>query len=493
MFDAFISHSSKDKERIVFELVQKLENKNNIDVWLDANEILAGDNILNAVEKGVATALCTVLIITPAFFESFWTPVEIGLALGKTNKHSLIPVLCDVSIEDVAQRFPTLLTLKYLRLDSDDIDSCANELYDSIVQIKEKYEKDFPSMSFQKAVKKFNSCDTPTANTISILLSEYEQIVEINVRAAVLHASQIAITIINDLFARLPIKGNSIDTTVGKLDLIKVSSIGLNENIYEHLKLLSTPALDTNMSLLTNDSDRKKLAEMSMTAILEWYSKYLLHNKIIPQDRFEIVWPDELIYSDFVTMYEIDCLVLREDLIAPPDITYAWYQYNNYTHIAVRSTVTNKIVGYFTILPVTDQLYEEIQSGYFKDNDLTTENLRKYDVPDFYKLYIACVCIHPDYQNTSAFHKLYNALLKMMMELAIEREIYVTNIITEASTLQGEKFCKILGLNRMLNTQINTRIYGATLLPPSWQLRSSFGSKLMKYYKEKYEELKELF
>lgn len=80
----------------------------------------------------------------------------------------------------------------------------------------------------------------PTANTISILLSEYEQIVQINVRATVLHASQIAITIINDLFMRLPIKGNSVDTTIGKLDLIKVSSIGLTENVYEYLKLLST-------------------------------------------------------------------------------------------------------------------------------------------------------------------------------------------------------------------------------------------------------------
>lgn len=492
MFDAFISHSSKDKEKIVYELVQGLEKKN-IAVWLDATEILAGDTILDAIEKGVATALCTILIITPSFFKSFWTPVEIGLALGKTNKNNLIPVLCDVSIEDVAQRFPTLLTLKFLKLDSNNISVCVDELYENIIQIKKRYEKDFPIISFQKAVKKFNSCDTPTTNIISILLSEYEQIVQINVRAAVLHASQIAITIIDDLFMRLPIKGNSINTTVGKLDLVKVSSIGLTENIYEHLKLLSTPALDTNMSLLTNDADRKKLAEMSMTAVLEWYSKYLLHNKIIPQDRFEIVWPDELLYQDFVTMYEIDQLVLREDLIAPPHITYAWYQYNNYTHIAIRSTVTQKVIGYFTVLPVTEQLYENIQSGYFKDNDLSTDNLRKYDIPDFYKLYIACVCIHPDYQNTSAFNKLYNALLKMMMELACEREIYITNIITEASTLQGEKFCKILGLKRLLNTEINTKIYGATLLPPSWQLKSSFGSKLMNYYREKYEELKDLF
>lgn len=45
----------------------------------------------------------------------------------------------------------------------------------------------------------------------------------------------------------------------------------------------------------------------------------------------------------------------------------------------------------------------------------------------------------------------------------------------------------------MMDTQIKTQIYGATLLPPSLQLRSTFGSKLIKYYKERYEELKEIF
>ena len=92
MFDVFISHSSKDKEKIVYQLVQQLEQRN-VDVWLDANEILAGDTILNAVEKGISTALCTVLIITPAFFESFWTPIEIGLTLNKHSEHIIIPIL----------------------------------------------------------------------------------------------------------------------------------------------------------------------------------------------------------------------------------------------------------------------------------------------------------------------------------------------------------------------------------------------------------------
>lgn len=142
MFDAFISHSSKDKEKIVLELVQKLE-KNNIDVWLDANEILAGDTILDAVEKGVATALCTTYHYT-RFFESFWTPVEIGLAIGQNNNHKLIPVLCNVSVEDIAQRFPMLLSLKYIKLDPDNIDLCVDELCSNIIQIKKNMKKIFP-------------------------------------------------------------------------------------------------------------------------------------------------------------------------------------------------------------------------------------------------------------------------------------------------------------------------------------------------------------
>lgn len=492
MYDIFISHSSKDKKEIVYELVQQLKQRN-LDVWLDENEILAGEAILNSIKNGISTALCTILIITPAFFDSIWTSVEIGIASEKNNGY-IIPVLCNVTEADIAKKFPIILTLKYLKLETNNIGSCAEELYNNINMIKDRRLANYTELAFKKAVRNFNSCDSPTTNTVSILLSEYEQTVQINVHAAVLYASQISNTIINDLYERLSRNGQiSTNTIIDKLNEIKKSSIGLNENIYEHLILLSTPALDSNISVLTNDNDRKKLVELSITAVLEWYSKYLLHNNMIPQDNLEIAWPDELTYNDFITMYEIDQLVLREDLIAPPQITYAWYQYNIYTHIAIRSTVTKKIIGYFAVLPVTDQLYSEIQSGEFKDNDLKVDNLRKYDIPDFYKLYIACVCIHPNYQNTTAFNKLYNALLKMMMELAIGREIYITDIITEASTLQGEKLCKILGLKNLLNTQIGTKIYGATLLPPSWKLKSLSGNKLIKYYKEKYEELKDLF
>ena len=198
-------------------------------------------------------------------------------------------------------------------------------------------------------------------------------------------------------------------------------------------------------------------------------------------------------YQDFIDMYEIDGLVLRPDLIARPEITFEWYKYNMYTHIAVRSVQTGKVAGYFALLPVTDELFLKIQSGEFKDNDLSTDGIRQYNMADFYKLYTAAVCIHPDHQNTTAFNRLYHALIEMMYELATEREIFITDIITEASTKQGEKLCKILGLKKLMDTHLDTELYTASLLPPSLRLNSLFGRKLIKFYQERYDELRDLF
>lgn len=104
------------------------------------------------------------------------------------------------------------------------------------------------------------------------------------------------------------------------------------------------------------------------------------------------------------------------------------------------------------------------------------------------------VDIHPQHQNTMAFNRLLiNALVEMMFELASEREIYITDIITEASTEQGEKLCKILGLRKLMDTNLDTKLYIASLLPPSLRLNSLFGHKLIKFYQSKYDDMKELF
>ena len=492
MYDIFISHSSKDKSAYVRKLYRQLTELGSR-AWLDEEVILSGDNILEAIKKGVSESLCTVLILTPHFFDSNWASLEIGLSMSGSSTH-IIPVIANISETDISSKFPFLLMQKYLLLSDSNVRECAIEIFSVIMTLRERRIRENP-LDYQDKVRQLNNFDSPGTNKISILISEYEQICKISVPAGVTHASSIASAIIEDVYSRVkrpddPYKPSHHET----LNILLERNSGLNRNVKEHLDVLAH-SLQSQTSSLSNDIDKKRITDLSLASILDWYLSYvsvvLRRNK--SDERIDIAWPEELSFDDFVDMHEIDRLVLRPDLIAPPEVTYGWYQYNNFSHVAVRSSVSQKIVGYFTLFPVTDELFEKIKSGNFKDNDLDVSCIRRYDIPDFYKLYVACVCVHPDYQNTTAFTRLYNALIKMMYDLATEREACITEIITEASTPQGLKLCKILGFKKLMDTNLATELYGATLLPPSLRLNSSFGSKLIRFYQDKYFELRDLF
>lgn len=490
MSDVFISHSSKDKDAIVRNLAEKLRALH-LDVWVDEDVILCGDNILDEIEKGIENSVCIALILTPAFFESNWTSLELGLANSNGNC-SIVPVLSGISIEEIAKKYPFLLAKKYIVLDITDMSSAATQLAETVERVKAKL-RDKNPLDYQNSIRKLNNFDTPGTNMISILITEYTQICKISISAGIFHVKKIGAAVIDDIYERVrqPFDPNDLEWK-DKIDILIKRNSGLNQNIMEHLNALMTVS---SSKYFANEQDQKRLIDLSLAAVLSWYTSYVstILWKGKKTDHYEIVLPGELSYQDFVDMYEIDKLVLRSDLIALPDITFKWYQYNIYTHIAVRSVNTGRIAGYFALLPVTDELFNKIQSGDFKDNDLSTDGIRQYDMADFYKLYVATVCIHPKHQNTTAFNRLYHALIEMMYKLATEREIYITDIITEASTKQGEKLCKILGLKKLMNTDLDTELYTASLLPPSLRLNSLFGHKLIKFYQEKYDEMSDLF
>lgn len=491
MFDTFISHSSLDKESIVIPLSEYLRDRH-LSVWLDQDNILAGDSILDSIRKGLNSAKSVVLIVTSNTFSSFWVPTEIGLSIGGTFT-SVIPVLYGVTIDIVAQKFPWILTLKYITCTDENKANAFEEIFSSIKKINQRNDSLRP-LDIEHIAKKFYRFNTPSANRVSILLSEYGKIAQISIPASISHTTRIAATIITDVYQENGVSSN-IPPYHEMLEVISHQASGLNDNIKSHLSMLLNISSNIDGYSFSNESDYQKLIEMSLSAVLSWYLTYI-ETRNMPDrslESLEIVDYEGLSYQDFQDMYEIDQLVLREDLLAPPNITWGWYEYNRFSHIAIRSKLSCKVVGYIALLPVTDELYEYIQSGYFKDNDLNTDNLRRYDMPDFYKLYVASIAIHPKYQNTDAFYKLYNALIKMLFYLATEREVYITDVITEASTLQGEKLCKLFGLHKYMSTMLNTDLYTVTLLPPSFRLRSNFGNKLIKFYTKKYEEFKDLF
>ena len=482
-FDVFISHSSIDKKEVEL-FVQELR-KNKISAWLDKERILAGDNILEVINQGIKKALCVVLILTESFFKSSWTPLEIGLAYDKVK---IIPIFAGIKLETVAQKASYLFSLRHTAFDWMNRDETLKYLIEDIEKIKEEYNQKHP-LNCSLYVNKLKLFNTMGTNAICELLLTYNNYNSDDFSSCIFQSQQIVKTIINDVYST--IKSEKYNSSyLGLMQKINSVENAIDKKVLEHIKSL---LIDTSTIEGLQNKISRKVIDQSLVVILDWYLTYLTQSSLPEkQYEYEIVLPNELTEADFVDMYEIDKLVLREDLIAPPEITYNWYKHNIYTHIAIRECATKKIIGYFAILPVTDELFEKIKLGDFKDNDLSTEKIRQYNMPDFYKLYIAAIGINPEYQNTSALGKLLYAAINMMYNLALTREVYITDIITEASTPQGARLCEIFKLQKLKDTSLNTALYTTSLLPPALRLHNLFGKRLIEFYKTKYNELKDI-
>ena len=329
-----------------------------------------------------------------------------------------------------------------------------------------------------------NSYENIQADIVCLNMKEYFDIMEHHPSYLAFCAKKILSSIACDIGIYFGIEDSLLPTDyAGQLAVInKVASINISE-YFSYIYHLNGDDTTYDVQLLIN---------RSLISIMRWYLS--VKYSALPQNyNFEIIYPGEMTYDNFRETDEIDYLVLREDLIASVETAIEWYDYNNYTYIAIKDYFTKKIVGYFTLLPITEDTYNLILSGDFMDKEFTTDSIVQYEAPGIYILYVASVAIHPKYQNTNAFIELYNAVIDVVIGLAQQREIYFSQILAEASTKQGEKLCKIMGMKKHNSTTTNTDVYTLTLIPPELRLFGTKGKLLINLCRQKYEEYRDYF
>ena len=482
MFDFFISHSSTDKEPIVDSLVNTLQNMG-YSVWYDKNEILVGDNISLAVKKGLENSYCLILVLTNNFFESKWTFFEAGTFDAHNNR--IIPLIYDISDSQKSSILSMIGNLKYLNMNMITKEEAARELLKTLNRIKNE-NKDLETIeNLRNIQKQLASHETVNSEILSIKLKEYLELFETHKEFLVLAAKQIVKIVIEDLLKHNGHMQNIVYNNMSLTNLLAEYNIG-SVNFREYIEFV-----------LHQDSEKQiqeylPILNHALSNILTFY----LHTRY-PIDfsfsQIEVVFPNDLSYKDFVDMFEIDRKVLREDLIADIDTAYSWYKHNKYTHIGVRDIASKKLIGYFSVLPITDETYNKILCGDFQDKEFTTDSIEQYIFSNFYRVYIAAVAIDPEYQNTGAFIKLYNALIDLFLFLAKDREIYISEVLAEASTKQGEKFCKMVGMKKISATSNDTDIYRLVTIPPEFKLRNRKGKELYELCQNKFEEYRDYF
>lgn len=490
MEDFFVSHSSLDKVNIVDDLVQNLKDMGYL-VWYDKDKILAGDNISEEINNGLRHSYCLLLVLTENFIKSKWTYFEAGQFFVLKNRR-IIPLMYNLSQKSKEVVLNLFGNQKYI----DIVNNSKEEIVGSLIKALEKTKQDNQEFVVIDSIKKLqhqlSSYETLNANLISLKINEYLEFLEEHkdLDYVFLSAKKIVIAVVCDLLKsfnasieyEFETEKNGNEWLIKELDQFKIGSINFREYVEFILKNKSQ----------TINFDEINILNLAIKNILIFYinTKYPIKPS---SSSIVVVKPEELTYKDFLEMYQIDLKVMRNDLIASSDTCYNWHKYNNFTHIAIKDTTNNKIVGYFSVLPITDDTYKKILSGKFKDNEFTIDCLEQYLFPDFYKLYVAGVGIDPDYQNTGAFIKLYNALLDMFLVLAKEREIYISEVIAEASTRQGEKFCKMVRMKKLVHTTTETDVYGMVLIPPQFRLNTHKGKEFYELCQKKFEECRDFF
>ena len=99
-YDTFLSYARIDGAEVAGELRSNLESRG-VAVWFDEVAIIPGHSQSLQMDAGLRKARSGIALLTPAYLTGrFWTERELGALLGK---ETLIPVLHNVTFEDVKQ------------------------------------------------------------------------------------------------------------------------------------------------------------------------------------------------------------------------------------------------------------------------------------------------------------------------------------------------------------------------------------------------------
>lgn len=108
-YDAFISHASEDKAKVVKPLAKALTSMK-FNIWCDEFALEVGDSLRQSIDRGLANSRYGIVVLSPDFFAKNWPQYELnGLSAREIDGRKVIlPVWHNVDQGDVLAYSPTL-------------------------------------------------------------------------------------------------------------------------------------------------------------------------------------------------------------------------------------------------------------------------------------------------------------------------------------------------------------------------------------------------
>jgi hypothetical protein len=130
-FDAFISHSTEDKEALVRPLADALISAG-YRIWYDEFQLKVGDSLRRSIDRGLATSRFGIVILSPSFFAKQWPQYELDGLVSKEMDGGkvILPIWHKVSKAEVMGYSPSLADKMALNSVTNTVEELAEALAD---------------------------------------------------------------------------------------------------------------------------------------------------------------------------------------------------------------------------------------------------------------------------------------------------------------------------------------------------------------------------
>jgi hypothetical protein len=142
------------------------------------------------------------------------------------------------------------------------------------------------------------------------------------------------------------------------------------------------------------------------------------------------------------------------------------------------------LIGYANIMPLESKAWMRALRGELQDGLVTEDDIRRFELPGLYGVYVCCVAILAEYRKfPAAFGTLYDKVFDKFFWLA-ENEIYVSEMAANAWTAEGKPLSESFGMKAVCNHQRHGEVFHCTLIPPETRGHSRKLRMLLGKYRE---------
>jgi len=196
----------------------------------------------------------------------------------------------------------------------------------------------------------------------------------------------------------------------------------------------------------------------------------------------KVISGKEITIKNIQDAIELDKIFYKKQYCGNLSDCINWINTNHDIYIMIYDEDVEKIIAYTNIMPITKSCYQLIKKGNFIDVKISKEMILKYLSKNKYYIYCSSIVVHPDYQKLQVFNLLFNSIISQFICFK-KQHIFIKKLLADAVSLDGERFCKLFGMEKIKLSNHNSKLYEMSFIPLKFK-KNKLNKMLYELYKD---------